>query len=116
MGLEALESFIDMKIPVAWVDQEFLESDVSDGKRFSLDAPKNDKHPRNHRQKNRNDITHGSMRGSSPGRGPLNGKGRNEREVPGKKPPRKIQPGSSDDDRLAFYSRKYGENFKTVNQ
>ena len=116
MGLEALESFIDMKIPVSWADEEFFESDVSVVTRFSLYSRKNDKHSLNHFQKNRNDITNRTAGISLLGRNPCNGKRKNERKIPREKTPRKIQPGCSDDDRLGYYSRKYGENFKTINQ
>ncbi|MDB9822522.1 DEAD/DEAH box helicase [Deltaproteobacteria bacterium] len=115
IGLEALESFIDMKIPVVWADEEFFERDASDGMHFRLDTRINDKHPGKHRQKNRHDIKHGHARKLSLERDHGNGKGKNERKLPRKETPIKIKPGSSDDDRLEFYSRKYGENFKTVN-
>ena len=115
MGLEALESFIDMKIPVAWADEELLESDVSDGIRFNLCTRINDKRHGKYRQKHRNDITHGLARKSLLGKIPLNGKGKNERKIPRKETPKKVQPRSSDDDRLEYYSRKYGEDFKIVN-
>ena len=116
MGLETLESFIDMKIPVAWVNEESFESDVSDGTRFSLDTLKNNKLQGKYRQKSWDDITHGPISKSLRIRDSQNSKGRNKRKIHRREIPRKIQTGYSDDDRLEYYSRKYGENFKTVNK
>jgi ATP-dependent RNA helicase RhlB len=115
MGLEALESFTDMKISVAWADEKFLESDVSEGMHFRLDTQKNDKHPEKFRRKNRSDNTTKRMAKSSLKRDLVNGKEKNKRRAPKKETLIKVQPGSSDEDRLEFYSRKYGENFKIVN-
>ncbi|MFC1532168.1 DEAD/DEAH box helicase [Thermodesulfobacteriota bacterium] len=115
MGLEALEAFIDMKISVAWADEKFLESDVSEGMHFSLDMQKSDKHPEKFRRKNRSDNSKKRMSKSSLKRDLVKGKGKKKTRTAKKKTLMKVQPGCSDEDRLEFYSRKYGENFKTVN-
>ncbi|MFC1868240.1 DEAD/DEAH box helicase [Thermodesulfobacteriota bacterium] len=114
MGLEALESFTDMKISVAWVEEKFLENDVSEGRHFSLDTQKNDKHHEKFRRKNGSDNTTKRMSKSSLKRDPVNDKWNKKRRTPKKETLIKVQQGSSDEDRLEFYSRKYGENFKTV--
>ena len=40
-GLEAIESFTDMKIPVVWADETMLEKDMSEGMTFRM--PRNGK-------------------------------------------------------------------------
>lgn len=44
LGLEAVESFIHMKIPVLWAEEDFLQHDASEGRYFRLDRSKNDRH------------------------------------------------------------------------
>jgi ATP-dependent RNA helicase RhlB len=114
MGLESLESFIDMKIPVVWAEESFLEMDASEGIRFSLDNPRNDRQPVKSRQK----AGHGNkpLTGRKSPRERLPFKSKEKRQAPRNEEAAKMQPGVSDADRLAFYSRKYGENFKVVNQ
>ena len=43
-----------------------------------------------------------------------NNKAQKRKRSPRKETLKKIHPRSSDEDRLEFYSRKYGENFKYV--
>ena len=114
MGLESLESFIGMKIPVVWPEDGFLESDASEGMRFSLDAKGKDRHPGKPRQK-------AGLKGmplaadkSSRRRDPAKGKVKKPRRIIGNERALKMKPGSSDMDRLEYYSRKYGEDFKAV--
>jgi ATP-dependent RNA helicase RhlB len=113
MGLEALESFIEMKIPVVWADEDFLESDASEGMHFRLDNQRNDRNPASSRQKAgyKDKESFGSK--SLHKRAPV--KAKEKRRDAQNEEQGKIQPGISDADRLAFYSRKYGENFKVVN-
>jgi ATP-dependent RNA helicase RhlB len=112
MGLESLETFIDMKIPVVWADESFFEIDTSEGMRFHLDNQKTDKYPERSQQKTRHDDKKMTGRKSSRKEPPLKvkEKSRGARD----EEPARMQPGISDADRLAFYSRKYGENFKVV--
>jgi len=114
MGLESVESFIDMKIPVVWADESFLETDESEGMRFILDNERNDRQPVRSRQKPGHDNR--PPRGLKPPRKspPVRADGK-RREARNEEATRKVQPDASDAERLAFYSRKYGENFKSVN-
>lgn len=112
MGLESLEAFIEMKIPVVWADEAFLEMDASEGMRFSLDNPGNDRPSKKSRQKPGHDDKQSTGRKSSRKKAPLRAK--EKRHKDGNEEPARMQPGVSDADRLAFYSRKYGENFKVV--
>jgi len=116
MGLESVESFIDMKIPVIWADEEFLEMDASEGMHFHLDNHVNDRRPEKVRQKARSDNRPLAGSKSSRKRAPVSDKYKNKRRVAVDEGAMRIQPGSSDLDRLEYYSRKYGENFKAVSQ
>jgi ATP-dependent RNA helicase RhlB len=115
MGLESVEAFIDMKIPVLWADEEFLETDASEGMRFSLNPQANDRPAGKSRQKtgpgNRSATKSKSMRKSDP----YNGKEKKKKRVASDEGNARLQPGTSDIDRLEYYRRKYGENFKVVN-
>jgi ATP-dependent RNA helicase RhlB len=115
LGLEALESFIDMKIPVIYADEGLFERDASEGMHFSLDRPKTDRHPGKPRQKNRSVTASGRKSKPSLKRDSGHAKGKKKVRIPEKSRQANIRPESSDADRLAFYSRKYGEDFKTVN-
>lgn len=113
LGLEPLEAFIDMKIPVAWAEESFLENDASEGMHFSLHSRRNDRKPVRPRTKagHKGRVLTG---GKSPRK---KAPARTERKIRDarKEETLRINPGISDSDRLAFYSRKYGENFKVVN-
>jgi len=115
MGLESVESFIDMKIPVIWADEEFLETDASEGMRFHLDNHVNDRRPEKVGQKARHESRPLAVSKSSRKRAPVSDKGKKKRKIAGDEGAMRMQPGSSDLDRLEYYSRKYGENFKAVN-
>ncbi|MBN1625963.1 MAG: DEAD/DEAH box helicase, partial [Deltaproteobacteria bacterium] len=113
MGLEALEEFIDMKIPVLWADEAFLETDASDGMRFSLYNKRNKGPDARSRQ---NAGNHNRLpTGRRPSRKGMPIKSQETRKYPRDEKAVILHPGISDADRLAFYSRKYGENFKSVN-
>jgi len=113
MGLEALEAFIDMKIPVVWADEAFLEMDASEGMRFSIDNHGNKKPPAKSRQISGHKDKPLTGRKSPRKRAALKSEDRGrESRVEGTTG---LHSGASDADRLAFYSRKYGENFKVVN-
>jgi ATP-dependent RNA helicase RhlB len=113
MGLESVESFIEMKIPVVWAEEDQLESDASEGMHFSLDNQRNDRHPERSRQKAGHNDKQSSGGKSSRKRAPI--KAKEKRRDLRNEAPVMIKPDVSDADRLAFYSRKYGENFKVVN-
>lgn len=115
LGLEAVESFIDMKIPVVYADDDLFEKDASEDMNFRLDREMMDKHSGKPRQRSGSGRASGRKSGSSRERksGPVRGK--KNKKVSGKGEGTKIRPESSDVDRLEFYRRKYGEDFKTVN-
>jgi ATP-dependent RNA helicase RhlB len=115
LGLESLESFIDMKIPVVWADEAFLENDSSKGMRFNLETKGDDRHPEKPRQRSKRDNTQLAAHKSPREKSPAKIKGGKKSQNAGEKVPMKMGPGTSDVDRLEYYSRKYGENFKTVN-
>ncbi|MBN1276934.1 MAG: DEAD/DEAH box helicase [Deltaproteobacteria bacterium] len=113
LGLEALEAFIDMKIPVISAYEASLEHDESSGMQFSLQRKVNDRHPVRPRQKavHRDRVLTASR--SPRKNAPVNTE--KKRKTARKKDViRRISPDVSDEDRLAFYSRKYGENFNVV--
>jgi ATP-dependent RNA helicase RhlB len=114
MGLESLESFIDMKIPVVWADEAFLEMDSSEGMRFSLDNHTNDRNSSRTGKKAGHRNVPMAGRSSQQKRVPINGKEKKKRTMPGEEGGIRMQPGTSGMDRLEFYRRKYGENFKVV--
>jgi len=114
LGLEALESFINMKIPVTWADEGFFEYDVSEGIHFRLDLKKNDKDSKKPRRKNSLDNKSKNTRQSV-----LKGdndqvKARNKRISFEKKITVKMQSGSTEKDRLEYYSKKYDDKFKSL--
>jgi len=113
MGLEALELFIEMKIPVLWADEAFLEADASEGLHFHLDNQGNDSHPVRPRNKEGRGDKPSAGRKSSQKKAPV--KAKEKRREAGRPEISRIQPGVSDEDRLAYYARKYGEVFKVVN-
>ena len=115
LGLEALESFLDMKIPVSYADEGLFERDASEGMDFRLDRQKPEKHPRKPLPKKMSDTVSGRRRKSSPKGNPGHAQGQETTRAPGKRRWAKTRPGSSDADKLAYYSRKYGEDFKIVN-
>jgi ATP-dependent RNA helicase RhlB len=110
MGLEALEAFIEMKIPVLWAEEAFLETDASDGMRFSLDNPSDNRDSDRRGKKVRRSDEPKAGRKSS--REKSHVKAKKKMQAAENKGPR---PGASDASRLAYYSKKYGETFKVVN-
>lgn len=115
LGLEALESFIDMKVPVVFADEGLFEKDASEGMNFRLDREKGDKHPGKPRQKSGSGKSRGSKSRPSRKKDPVQAGGNKKKRSPKKGGRDRIGPGSSDADRLEFYRKKYGEDFKTVN-
>jgi ATP-dependent RNA helicase RhlB len=115
LGLESLESFIEMKIPVVWAEEEFLEKDTSKGMRFNLEPRGNDKRPEKPRQKPKRETKQPAAHKSKTWKKePVNFKEKNKQQTAVEEVAVKMQPGTSDADRLEYYSRKYGETFKSV--
>ena len=106
LGLEALESFINMKIPVTWADEGFFECDASEGIHFHLDFKKNDKHSKSLQRKNR--------RQSALKRDDNKDETRKKRIFREKKTQLKIESGTPEKERLGYYSKKYGDKFESV--
>ena len=115
LGLEALESLIDMKIPVLYPHEGLFEKDASEGSGFRLEERKSNGHTGKPRQRGGSPRASGRRGRPSLKRDSREGKGKKKKGIPGKARGEKIRPGSSDADRLEFYSKKYGEDFKTVN-
>jgi ATP-dependent RNA helicase RhlB len=116
MGLASVESFIDMKIPVEWADEAFLEMDASEGMRFILDNQKNDRpSARPGKASGRGDKPL-QGRKSPREKGPVKEAGKKKIRVDEDIAPVRFKPGTSDTERLEYYRRKYGEDFKVVNR
>jgi ATP-dependent RNA helicase RhlB len=144
-GLEAIESYTDMKIPVVWADEAILEKDRSEGMTFRM--PKNGKglsQEKNTRpQTKRQSSTTGKrppkkkIRKASPpsknsdtrGKAKVASKKRTERDkgsIPSSRQQGKnksrtqniTHPGrnSTPEQRLAYYKKKYGDNFEVSSQ
>ncbi len=116
LGLEALESFIDMKISVLWPDENLFEKDVSKGMHFSFDNHKNGRHLEKNPRKKRSNGKPKRMGDDKPSRRKDFGNNKTQKRKRSlrEETPQKIHSGSSDEDRLAYYGRKYGDNFKSV--
>jgi ATP-dependent RNA helicase RhlB len=96
-GLEAIEKFTQQKIPVQWADEELFAEDKSAGVHFHLQHDTK-KFPRNKIQ-----AQHSSHRRDLSKKLP-----RKRREsVPAKAHKRK-----TDQDRLSYYAKKYGDTFR----
>jgi ATP-dependent RNA helicase RhlB len=97
-GLEAIEKFTQQKIPVQWADDKLFAEDKSAGVHFHLQHDTK-KFPRKKIQAQR----------SSHRRDLSNKRPRNRREsVPAKKTHKR----KSDQDRLSYYAKKYGDTFR----
>lgn len=119
-NLEAIESFMNMKIPVDFADDGMFLKNRAKDIRF-----------RERTRKDRSSRSHSGKRTSGPGKERDHGrrrssKGRydpNKPRQPGKKPNGKETKRYKDklknmtlDERLALYGRKYGESFKDRNR
>lgn len=123
LGLESVEQFINMKIPVTWATEDFFVKDESAGKSFSRQN-NNGKRKRTdsgtrQRPGPREASSHKGSRGEKKARRKTAGEGPAETEKPRqkKKPPKKL-PGKrraqkplTGKGRLDYYREKYGENF-----
>jgi len=140
-GLEAIESYTDMKIPVVWPDETIFEKDMSEGMTFRM--PKNGKglsqEKETRTQPKRQSSTTSkrsskkkTRKASPPSKTPDNrgkakaaAKKRTERAgefTPSSRPQNKkksptqniTHPGrnSTPEERVAYYKEKYGDNFE----
>jgi len=123
LGLEALESFIDMKIPVIWPEKSFFEKDASEGMHFSLEKskyerdnqkPKRKGQPGKKPKRKRNDKPERHKEFSKPKIQKEKRVPRKESRSPRKGTPNMTHPSGSEEDRMEYYRRKYGEDFKIV--
>ncbi len=137
-NLENIENFINMKIPVAWVDESLLEEDKSAGMFvLSLKRHFGQGNPRRGQPGRKPPAGSGSRssRNSGRGSGPYRNQGGNDRRPPqrpadhqksatqtqyrkeSRNRPRKSEAGSdisrnkNIESRLEMYKRKYGEDF-----
>ncbi|MFP4178939.1 MAG: DEAD/DEAH box helicase [Spirochaetaceae bacterium] len=115
-GLEPVEEFIKMKIPVQRASEELLQTeDKSAGMHVSSGLSK----PSNDRSRDRRGGSKNS-RGSRDSRGPRDSKGpkkstRDHRGEKKKRPPVNAESKGKQSDiekRLEYYRKKYGENFE----
>jgi ATP-dependent RNA helicase RhlB len=142
-GLEAIESYTDMKIPVIWPDETIFEKDMSEGMTFRM--PKNGKglsqeketRPQPKRQssstskrspkKKTRKASSPSKTSDSRGKAKVASKKRAERakgSTPSSRHQKKSRtqnithPGrnSTPEQRLAYYKKKYGDNFEVSSQ
>ncbi|MCK9230037.1 MAG: DEAD/DEAH box helicase [Syntrophales bacterium] len=134
-GLDAIETYIGMKIPVVWPDDEFMVSDASAGMRFRL-ADKG-REPRLKARGEARDRQPRRRKKSASGRLEKAGQERVKKETtghetarrdqalkpPGEKKPsrtrkeregrsrRRLTGDLSREERLAYYQSKYGDTF-----
>ena len=131
-GLEGIESLIDMKIPVEWPGEELFEVDKSRGMRLHIEdetrpgggGRRGGDHKTVGRKRKREDRRRdgerpaprekaaGGARPYEKSRAAADDHPR-RKERPSKpmREEKRPTPESSFEDRLAYYSRKYGENF-----
>lgn len=128
-NLEAIENFIDMKIPVKYADDDLFEEDKGAGMVFTT---KRGRDKRTGKKTGRHKTTAKSRRTHSrpapgrstredkkvkpKGRKPPASKGQHKKKPKPKsssQQPRKMQKGTMED-RLEYYKKKYGDNFKVA--
>ncbi len=149
-GLEAIEKFTKMKIPVEWADEDLYEEDEAAGIHFAMPKKGGAGAQRESRERERKgrgrsrpderrtgERKAGARKPDDKKRPPRKTKGRedaapkkqrlsNDKKRPASRKERdQIQPdinasrppsGSSLDERLAYYSEKYGEDFIVVTE
>jgi len=100
-GLEAIEKFTQQKIPVQWADDDLFAEDKSAGMRFRLqyDAKRLSGRPMHAR--------HASHKKTDRPKRPK----KRPEKAPAKVHKAKAHKGSTPEDRLAYYARKYGDTF-----
>jgi ATP-dependent RNA helicase RhlB len=126
-GLEAIEEFINMKIPVAWATDDIFVKDESAGKRISreIDDLKGGSRRQGTRRQPPRDRNGSSRRGPAPRksaqsktaavRKPEHKKSGPERKAPQKTDRKRRDPKpATREERMAYYGKKYGENFKNA--
>jgi ATP-dependent RNA helicase RhlB len=126
-GLEAIEKFIGTKIKAEWPPEDFFVKDETEGKRFHHHHPtgsRTNQHSRKppRRQPNRQNRHPAEEKKAAPPR-------KNERKTDNRSDARSARrdggfeqssekeqkrPSGSIDDRLDYYRKKYGEDFKVV--
>jgi ATP-dependent RNA helicase RhlB len=109
-GLEAIEKFIGMKIPVEPLDETLLLEDKSAGRKIERDSYRTQKDRRDNRKGQPRDRRKSPKPVRSPKREPA------ERPAPVRtasrtKGPRKVNSRSLEE-RLTLYKEKYGEHFQ----
>ena len=115
-GLESIEKLTHTKIPVAWPDETLLVRDISAGKHFRLEKEHSGRGKSRPSKPGRptksKDISRKSTKPSPAGkprkRRESSARKKNIPDKSRKNPVRKLRP----EDRLEYYRKKYGENFK----
>ncbi|MCL2026553.1 MAG: DEAD/DEAH box helicase [Leptospirales bacterium] len=120
-GLEAIETFIDMKIPAIWADDSLFADDASKGKYFSLEKGKQKdpewkedrpaKRTKTKEKKSKEDV-HVQVKEKKVrvDKKTADNKKYKDGEVKKTAMPKSVRK-SSLQKRLKYYSEKYGENF-----
>lgn len=129
-SLQGIEDLIDMKIPVHWADDGLYASDKSAGMRIHVsrdhdrgrDRKRRDSEPgKSAKSQRRKKKTHSTEERPAKAtavqkeKKPASArpeKQKRERKKTDRREPGKLKPGSSIEDRLQYYSQKYGETFK----
>ncbi|HPI90165.1 MAG TPA: DEAD/DEAH box helicase [Spirochaetota bacterium] len=129
-GLESIESLIDMKIPVEWPEDELFEADKSRGMHLHIEdetrpggkrkgdhktisRKKKPADRRPHEEKPRTGERKPSRAGSRPAKKEETPRPRQKERDTRPKPVKRPKPESSLEERLAYYSKKYGDTFET---
>ncbi len=121
-GLEAIESFIDQKIPVIWADEDLFVADKSASKRFHMQRDEKGGRPfkKSTPEKKRSAPTPGPKKRPRPKKGGRPSQEKTQKKSSprgnGKKaarPDRKTAPSrkSNVEDRVEYYKEKYGDDF-----
>lgn len=128
-GLEAIENYIGMKIPVIWPEDTLFEADAAAGMRFRLDDKDKKHSERNERGKGRKtrvatteskekalrkrprkEATSVETKGVKEGAAPLKSRTRRTSKKVSLKQAAPVN--GSREERLAYYQSKYGETFQ----
>ncbi len=117
-NLEPIETFLNMKIPVAFAADEMYPTSTSQGIRFGLEKGERGRRAQSagSSRKKRTDWPKRKESRKKPDKGKSfvanpkeKGNGNKKRKSSKKRSPQ--TPGSSLQDRVAYYKKKYGENF-----
>ncbi len=123
-GLESIEALTNTKIPVEWPDEDLFEKDISAGKHFRLEkdrhAPSNKRSPKpvSKIRKKSTAVKTASIkkpvRHAKPSLPKKNRDGDSANQHQKIKVHTRKVPKRTREERMEYYKKKYGENFKPV--